>query len=158
MDNNYSDKKSRAGWTENIKDKKKQGHLKRRQKKKLSGQKLSGQKGIYHQVEFRRIFTTDYPCCFNTRESLWLCCFVHNSLQTASLCSLLRSQEAVCLLERFQPGLKFLRGSVLKVQWVSMSPNAMGGWVMLDGVDLGKNSFLIKVLTIKIIVHFSMLN
>ena len=53
MDNNYSDKKSRAGWTENIKETKIEGIETRT--KKLSGQFfLSGQKGIYHQVEFRR--------------------------------------------------------------------------------------------------------
>ena len=56
MDTNYSDNNSRAEGTENNKDKK-QGHWQ-------SGQKncreffLSGQKGIYHQVEFRQVFAT----------------------------------------------------------------------------------------------------
>ena len=46
MDKNYFDNKSRAGWTENNKDNKTEG-IDNADKKKMSGQK-----GIYHQVEF----------------------------------------------------------------------------------------------------------
>ena len=54
MDNNYSDKKSRAGWTENNKDKKLRA-LKRKQEKFVRTLFfLSGLKGIYHQVKFCR--------------------------------------------------------------------------------------------------------
>ena len=40
------DNKSRAGWTDNYEDKKTRALTTRTKK-------LSGQKGIYHQVEFR---------------------------------------------------------------------------------------------------------
>ena len=60
---NYQEKiweknKSRVGLTENNKDKKTKG-IDSADKKSLSGQFfLSGQKGIYHQVEFCRHLDT----------------------------------------------------------------------------------------------------
>ena len=57
MDTNYSDNNSRAEGTENNKDKKTRTSTKRT-KKNCPEFFLSGQKGIYHQVEFGQVFAT----------------------------------------------------------------------------------------------------
>ena len=57
MDKNYSDNKSRAGETEIIKDQKMEGIDHVDKKNCPDNFLLSGQKGIYHQVEFCRLMS-----------------------------------------------------------------------------------------------------
>ena len=57
MDTNYSDNNSRAEGTENNKDKKNED-IEKADKKNFPDFFFYGQKGRYHQVEFRKVFAT----------------------------------------------------------------------------------------------------